>query len=80
MSTDAATSFTALVRQSPWLIADRGAAPEVMALLRDTAGRPAYALSLGRDSYARGAVLAAELVPARHAADVQRARESHSSR
>ena len=68
-SVDAATSFTALVRQSPWLIADREAAPAVMALLRDAAGLPAYALSLGRDSYARGAVLAARLAPAREAAD-----------
>ncbi|MEO6527230.1 MAG: hypothetical protein ABIP93_11440 [Gemmatimonadaceae bacterium] len=68
---DAATSFTALVRQSPWLIADRGAAPAVMALLRDAASRPAFALSLGRDSYARGAVLAARLGPAREAADAR---------
>jgi len=75
-SVDAATSFTALVRQSPWLIADLGAAPAVMALLRDAAGRPAYALSLGRDSYARGAVLAARLAPAREALDATTARAS----
>ncbi|MDB4883138.1 MAG: hprK [Gemmatimonadetes bacterium] len=75
-SVDAATSFTALVRQSPWLIADRGAAPAVMALLRDAAARPAYALTLGSDSYARGAVLASRLDPARKAAD---ARATHAS-
>jgi hypothetical protein len=68
---DAATSFTALVRQSPWLIADRGAAPAVMSLLRDAASRPAYALSLGRDSYARGETLAERLAPARDAADAE---------
>ena len=66
---DAATAFTALVRQSPWLIADRGAAPAVMALLRDASAQPAYGLSLGRDGYARGDVLAACLAPARAAAD-----------
>jgi hypothetical protein len=76
---DAATSFTALVRQSPWLIADRGAASSVMALLRDAASRPAYSLSLGRDSYARGEVLAERLVPARAAADAHAAPASHAS-
>jgi hypothetical protein len=68
---DAATAFTALVRQSPWLIADPGAAAAVMALLSDAASRPAYALSLGSDSYARGAVLAEQLSAARGAADAQ---------
>jgi len=60
----AATSFSGLLRQSPWLIADRGAAASVMALLQCAAERPAFALSLGRDSYARGDVLAARLAPA----------------
>lgn len=68
-----ASAFTALVRQSPWLMADRGAAPAVMSLLRAAAAHPAFALSLGRDSYARGDVLAARLAPARAAAaDVSR--------
>jgi hypothetical protein len=66
---DAATSFTALVRQSPWLIVDCGAAPMVMALLQSAASRPAYALSLGRDSYARGDVLAERLTVVRAAAN-----------
>ena len=76
---DAATSFTALVRQSPWLIADSGAAAAVMTLLRDAAARPAYALSLGRDSYARGEVLVERLVPARAGADAHAASASPAS-
>ncbi|HEX7978966.1 MAG TPA: hypothetical protein VF461_10215 [Gemmatimonadaceae bacterium] len=62
-----AASFAALVRQSPWLMADRAMAGEVMALLRNAASHPAFALSLGRDSYARGDVLAERLEPARAA-------------
>ena len=62
-----AAAFTALVRQSPWLMADRTIAGDVMALLRDAASHPAFSLSLGRDSYARGDVLAECLAPARAA-------------
>jgi hypothetical protein len=62
-----AAAFTALVRQSPWLMVDRTVAGEVMALLRDAASHPTFALSLGRDSYARGDVLAERLAPARAA-------------
>jgi hypothetical protein len=58
---DGATAFTALVRQSPWLLADRGAAAAGMALLRAAASRTTRALTLGRDSYARGEVLAERL-------------------
>jgi hypothetical protein len=58
---DGASAFTALVRQSPWLMADRGSAATVMALLQAVASHAAFALSLGRDSYARGDVLAALL-------------------
>jgi hypothetical protein len=61
---DGALALTALVRQSPWLMADRGVASTVLALLRDAASRPAAALSLGRDSYARGDLLAERLTPA----------------
>jgi len=39
----------------------------VMQLLRDAASHPAFSLSLGRDSYARGDVLAERLSPARGA-------------
>jgi len=63
-SADGALALTALVRQSPWLMADRGAAPAVLALLRDAASRPALALSVGRDCYARGDLLAERLAPA----------------
>ena len=62
-----AAAFAALVRQSPWLMADRAMAGDVMALLRDAASHPAFSLSLGRDSYARGDVLAERLAPARTA-------------
>ena len=60
-----AAAFAALVRQSPWLMADRAMAGEVLTLLRDAASHPTFALSLGRDSYARGDVLADRLAPAR---------------
>jgi len=60
-----AAAFTALVRQSPWLMADRAMAGDVMTLLRAAASHPTFALSLGRDSYARGDVLAERLAPAR---------------
>jgi hypothetical protein len=66
----AATAFAGLVRQSPWLMADRGAAPAVIELLRDACSRPAFALTLGRDSYARGDVIADRLGPALSAAGV----------
>jgi hypothetical protein len=59
-----ALALAALVRQSPWLMADRGAAPSVLTLLRDAAARPAFSLVLGRDVYARGALLAERLAPA----------------
>jgi len=62
-----AAAFTALVRQSPWLMADRAMTGSVMQLLRDAASHPAFSLSLGRDSYARGDVLAERLSPARGA-------------
>lgn len=58
---DEASAFAALVRQSPWLMADRGAASAVMSLLRATASSASLAVSLGRDSYARGDVLAERL-------------------
>jgi len=40
-----------LLRQSPWLLADRGCAPRVLSLLRDAALLPTYALRLGLDTY-----------------------------
>jgi hypothetical protein len=62
-----AAAFTALVRQSPWLMADRAMTGSVMQLLRDAASHPAFSLSLGRDSYARGDVLTERLAPTRAA-------------
>jgi hypothetical protein len=62
-----AAAFTALVRQSPWLMADRAMAGSAVQLLRDAASHPAFSLSLGRDSYARGDVLAERLALARAA-------------
>lgn len=46
-----ADAFQALVRQSPWLLADRAAAPAVVSLLEQVARLPAWRLSLGRDCY-----------------------------
>lgn len=57
-------ALTGLLRQSPWLLADRGSAPAVLALLRDAAARPAFTLRLGLDSYADPPLLAERLRPA----------------
>jgi hypothetical protein len=51
----------ALLRQSPWLLADRGCAPRVLALMREAALLPAHALRLGLDTYADPALLAERL-------------------
>ena len=66
-----AAALAALVRQSPWLMADRGAAHAVLTLLRDAAARPAFTLVLGRDVYARGELLAERLAPAVASADAR---------
>ena len=47
-----ADALARMVRQSPWFLADRAGAPAVLDLLRDAARCPAFALRLGRDSYA----------------------------
>ena len=57
----ASEAFTALVRQSPWLLADGVSAPAIVALLRAVALCPAFALDLGLDSYANGSLLASVL-------------------
>ncbi|HYH81991.1 MAG TPA: hypothetical protein VEX86_19450 [Longimicrobium sp.] len=46
-----ADALGALMRQSPWLLADRAQAPEILAFLRSACERPAYSLRLGLDSY-----------------------------
>jgi hypothetical protein len=57
----AGEALAALLRQSPWLLADRGCAPRVLALLRETALLPARSLRLGLDTYADPALLAERL-------------------
>ncbi|HEV7590074.1 MAG TPA: hypothetical protein VGO40_18295 [Longimicrobium sp.] len=44
-------ALVALMRQSPWLLADRACAAEVLAFLRSACERPAFSLRLGLDSY-----------------------------
>ncbi len=46
-----AEALAGLVRQSPWLLADRVAATTVLGILRGAAGHPAYRLRLGLDAY-----------------------------
>ncbi len=55
--------LSALLRQSPWLTADPGAAPALLALLQRVAARPGAALRLGRDTFRRPEPLAAVLAP-----------------
>jgi hypothetical protein len=59
-----AEAFAGLVRQSPWLLADRGAAPSILELLRAAALLPAYRLSLGHDTFGRPERLAQRLAVA----------------
>lgn len=49
--TAAATVLTGLIRQSPWLLADRAVARDVLSLLSAASSLPAFMLRLGRDSY-----------------------------
>lgn len=44
-------ALTALVRQSPWLMADPGAASGVLRLLERAVSRPAWRLGLGREAF-----------------------------
>lgn len=46
-----ADALSRLLGQSPWLLADAGAAPAVLALLERAARTPAWELRLGRDCY-----------------------------
>ncbi len=57
----AADALAGLLRQSPWLLADRAAAPAVLALLREAALFPAHRLHLGLDTYADPPLLAERL-------------------
>jgi hypothetical protein len=55
---EAGGSLAGLLRQSPWLLADRGCAPRVLELLRDAALLPSRVLRLGLDTYTDPARLA----------------------
>ena len=47
----AGEALAALVRQSPWLMADRATGEAVLELLESVAALPAYRLALGRDAF-----------------------------
>jgi len=53
-----AEALEALIRQSPWLLADRPAAAGLLSLLEDLAALPVYRLRLGSDSFDAPARLA----------------------
>jgi len=55
----AAAALAGLVRQSPWLLACRDAAPAILALLGRAVERGAFHLRLGRDTYRNPARLVA---------------------
>jgi hypothetical protein len=55
--------FAAIVRQTPWLLADSGKATTVLALLVAVTQRPAFRLCLGSDTYRDGARLLQCLQP-----------------
>lgn len=62
---DPADVLAELVRQSPWVLLDRGSAPVVLDLLTTAASRvrPPFRLSLGGDSYGAPERLAAAVAP-----------------
>ena len=59
-----AEALTRIVRQSPWLLADSAVAASTLSLLTRVASLARATLSLGRDSYANGDVLAGCLTAA----------------
>lgn len=58
-----ARALARLLQQSPWLLADRVAAPSLLSLLREAARKPGFDLCLGLDCYADPARLRAVLAP-----------------
>lgn len=56
-------ALTLLIRQSPWLMADRAAAPGLLRLLAAMSRLPAFALSAGMDTYQNPALLAERCRP-----------------
>lgn len=59
----AGDALSALLQQSPWLLADPGVAATILSLLKRTAQLPAFRLRLGQDSYADPEQLRAVLAP-----------------
>jgi hypothetical protein len=60
-------AFARLLRQSPWLLEDHGAAPRVLDLLSGAASLPCFRLRLGRDTYADPELLGQRLAALVHA-------------
>ena len=56
-----ADALARLLRQTPWLLADRARTPRLLALARSVAEMPAYSLRLGLDTYRSPAALVAAL-------------------
>jgi hypothetical protein len=46
-----ARMLSALLQQSPWLLADRGQTPALLGLMKEAAGLPGFELCLGLDTY-----------------------------
>jgi hypothetical protein len=63
-----AAALGGLLGQSPWLLADREAAPAVLTLFQSVAKLPAFSLRMGLDCHRDPAVLRAALDPAAAAA------------
>jgi hypothetical protein len=58
-----AEAFAELVRQSPWVVADRAAGPAVIGILERVASFPAAAVGLGQDVYGHSDALRERLSP-----------------
>jgi hypothetical protein len=58
---NASEAFVGLVRQSPWLLADRRVAPAMVERLSTLARLPRYAVSLGYDTFGDPPALKAAL-------------------
>lgn len=61
--TTATDAFIGLVRQSPWLLADRTAAPAIVERLSALARLPSVAVSLGRDTFGQPDALRSVVEP-----------------
>jgi hypothetical protein len=59
----AARALERLIRQSPWLMADRSGAPRLLRMFRSMVEAPLFELSLGRDTYRDAGKLEQRLAP-----------------